>query len=671
MSRACYPISICLFLTLLLSPAIELVTKDFTGQHSAHPYTSQRFLVSADGRLVVFASSATNVVANDTNRVQDVFVYDRILGSNVWNTTHSRPLTNSSEGSSPLHLTPDGRYLVFTSSATGFVAGVTFPVSIQHAGPGGSITYEAIASQIYVHDLWSNTTVIASLGPDGTTAGNDQSYRARISIDGRYVGFMSRATNLVSLPDSNGKEEDIFCRDLWNGTTELISMSSFGDRTLDRGVEWYTGVRMSTNGRYFSFQTAATNVVAGRNHTTSGLVYWRDRLAGTNVVASDTLNGEFLPYDYAGLVDLSPDGRHVCFEAWSTNFVTGVEDLAGEADVFIRDMELRETWMVSRATNIAAGGSGIGFNGDGRYLLFSCEYTVVVPGMVDGNGFFPDLFRHDVAARTNALGDSSVERNDEREWLGMARCDGRQRAVRVVHELRDRPHCGDDERVATFLRTRYGREPDLECVARASGWPRSRLCGRHIRHQRRRADGGISFLHQPGPHRHRHEQQCRSVCRAAVSTGVHVQSDSAKGGECRRNLRCHLRSRSERQSRQLGARTNEHRQRPRGDFNLRIEPVGRSDALLSVETEVIGGLSRSALPLSFASSVCTRPLFARFVGVVQFLQTECRCQKQPWTKMAVLNFGSTMSGRTKREPEVRGRRSEVRSQWAAAFQCSF
>ena len=96
----------------VLAAQIEMVSRDFTRRASASPSVYHPFLLSGDGRLVVFGSSGTNVVANDTNRLVDLFVYDRTLKSNVWDTTHSRwigLLPQLGEGSEAAELTPDGR----------------------------------------------------------------------------------------------------------------------------------------------------------------------------------------------------------------------------------------------------------------------------------------------------------------------------------------------------------------------------------------------------------------------------------------------------------------------------------------------------------------------------------------------------------------------------------
>lgn len=76
--------------------------------------------ISADGRFVVFASLATNLVANDANDITDVFIRDReahvtILGS------LGADGAQGNDGSVPGALSADDRYLVFSSWAGNLV----------------------------------------------------------------------------------------------------------------------------------------------------------------------------------------------------------------------------------------------------------------------------------------------------------------------------------------------------------------------------------------------------------------------------------------------------------------------------------------------------------------------------------------------------------------------
>ncbi len=90
----------------------------------ANSYTRSPTAMSADGRLVVFASLGTNLVPGDTNNVQDVFLRDRLLQV-------TKRLNFSFDGSQANsdsfvpHITPDAKVLTFTSTASNIVAGDT------------------------------------------------------------------------------------------------------------------------------------------------------------------------------------------------------------------------------------------------------------------------------------------------------------------------------------------------------------------------------------------------------------------------------------------------------------------------------------------------------------------------------------------------------------------
>jgi Tol biopolymer transport system component len=383
-----------LALWLLVAPmsarAAELLSVDTTGTRSANGGVEERFCVSADGRLVAFGSASTNLVQPDTNGLSDVFVRDCELRSNVWSTVQTRS-SIPGPGSYPVELTPDGRQLLFVSRATNLVAGATAPLH-----------------QLYLHDLPSNQTRLVSVSHDGVQASSGSVVRPafdarhpRISADGRFVIFASTATDLVAGVDE-GTGADIFCRDMGLGVTELITASPTG-RALDRGTG---NAFMSTNGRFFAFASQATNVVAGLANTNGeAQVYWRDRLAGTNALVSSDLTGGF-PAHHANLRSLSRDGRYVCFDALATNIVAGQNDANGTQDLFIRDMVVGETWLVTRATNGSTTGSrvaGAEFSANGEWMLFSATVADLVPGVVDVNGGSPDLFLHHLPTRTNAL----------------------------------------------------------------------------------------------------------------------------------------------------------------------------------------------------------------------------------------------------------------------------
>jgi hypothetical protein len=162
---------------------------------------------------------------------------------------------------------------------------------------------------------------------------------------------------------------------------------------------------MSTNGRYFAFETSAKYVVSGLTNTGGSQVYWRDREAGTNAVVTLSLDGTFLGRG-AFLQAMSQDGRYVCFTSIGTNFVPNQNDRDASSDLFIRDMFAGETWLVTRATNGATtAGQVLGgqFSGNGEWLIFSAATLDMIPGVNDANGANYDILAHHLPTRTNAI----------------------------------------------------------------------------------------------------------------------------------------------------------------------------------------------------------------------------------------------------------------------------
>ena len=107
-------------------------------------------------------------------------------------------------------LSPDGRFVVFSSAASDLV-------------PGGN---GQLCLDVFLRDRLSNTTVLVSANLNGTGGGNGNSMFGQASTNGQYVVFQSEASDLVS-GDTNGVR-DIFVRDLVAGTTRLVSVATNG-----------------------------------------------------------------------------------------------------------------------------------------------------------------------------------------------------------------------------------------------------------------------------------------------------------------------------------------------------------------------------------------------------------------------------------------------------------
>ncbi len=263
--------------------------------------------ISGDGRYVAFSSVASNLVADDTNDVQDVFVHDRQTGLTERVSVDSDGAQANGYSGYPA-ITADGRQIAFESRATNLVEGDT----------NGE-------TDIFVHYRHTKWTVRVSLGADGAE-GNGGSLKPAISADGRFVAFESLATNLVE-GNTNG-EYDIFVRDRHTNTTERVSVHTDGTEANN----YSSNPSISADGRFVAFSSYATNLVD--NDTTSGDIFVRDRETGVTGRASVRSDGTQANEESLN-PSISADGRFVAFSSLATNLV---DDDTMYGDVFVAEL---------------------------------------------------------------------------------------------------------------------------------------------------------------------------------------------------------------------------------------------------------------------------------------------------------------------------------------------
>ncbi|MFN0009943.1 MAG: TolB family protein, partial [Planctomycetota bacterium] len=177
---------------------------------SPAPTISSMDAISADGRFVLFTSSASNLVANDTNLRIDAFLRDRLSG------TTRRMSVNTGEGEANQHtfstaISDDGRFVVMQGRATNLVPGDT-----------------NVRIDVFVRDRLNNTTERESLDSAGAQ-GNGTCNYGTISADGRWVAFASGSTNLVP-GDTNGRGQ-IYVRDLASTSFSIMCDPGVGGVT--------------------------------------------------------------------------------------------------------------------------------------------------------------------------------------------------------------------------------------------------------------------------------------------------------------------------------------------------------------------------------------------------------------------------------------------------------
>ena len=356
---------VCLTLAAAHAGPMERVSVDSWGLQGNGDSFSPA--ISADGRFVAFDSAATDLVDEDTNSATDVLVFDRQTGE-IARVSVATGGTQADAGSFLPSLSASGRYVAFESDAPNLVDGDT-----------------NVAADIFVHDLQTGDTVRVSVAT-GDFQGNDGSYLASISADGRYVSFDSDATDLVS--DDTNAAADVFVHDLQTGETVRVSVSS--DETESDGSSY--AARISEDGRYVTFVSDATNLVAG---DTNGVpdVFVRDQASGETVRAS-LANGGGEGNDGSYSPAISGDGRYVVFDSDATNLVA--DDTNGAADVFMHDLVTGVTTRVS-VSNSGDQGNGHSFmptiSAEGRHVAFWSEAANLAAG--DSN-LVPDIFVHDL-----------------------------------------------------------------------------------------------------------------------------------------------------------------------------------------------------------------------------------------------------------------------------------
>lgn len=242
-------------------------------------------------------------------------------------------------------ISAEGRFAVFQSYASNLVLGDTY------------------VRDVYVYDRVTGQTSRVSVSSNGVP-GNRGSDAGSISADGRFVAFLSEASNLVT-GDTNGFF-DIFVHDRATGQTDRVSVSSAG--TQGNG-ECGRFPSISRDGRMVAFISSASNLVPGDTNGVSD-VFVHDRFMGqtTRVSVSSTgiqANGPCME------LSLSGDGRCVAFVSRATNFVQGD---TSQWDVFVHD---RDTGQTARVSVNSSGVPGYmesrnpDLSADGRFVTFS------------------------------------------------------------------------------------------------------------------------------------------------------------------------------------------------------------------------------------------------------------------------------------------------------------
>jgi Tol biopolymer transport system component len=359
-------------------------------QANAHSWS---YSISSRGRFVVFYSEADNLIEDDANRFDDIFLHERATQATEIISIGSSGQQGNNDSAGGGNITPDGRYVAFSTLAWNF----------------DERDYEEPTNaDVFVRDRVLAITTLVSLSSDGTK-GNGQSGDPSISADGRYVVFHSSSNNLVE-GDTN-RRRDVFIHDRdadQDGVFDEPGGISTIRMTVGHDGEESDGnsenARITPDGRIVVFDSLATNLVPfDTNRVEEVFVHDRDLdedgvfdepsavLTYRVSIDSDGREGDA----DSGSSAISADGRYVVFSSAAENLTCC--DFNELRDVFLRDRERGRTVLVSMGINGRSGNASSGspaISANGAYVVFASGAGDLVPD--DRNGV-ADVFVFDVA----------------------------------------------------------------------------------------------------------------------------------------------------------------------------------------------------------------------------------------------------------------------------------
>lgn len=271
---------------------------------------------------------------------------------------------NSYWGNSPSdhYISGDGRFVAFHSESSNLTPG--------DAG---------FWSDVFVRDNVLGTTECVSVSNAGVY-GNGASRMPSISVDGRFVAFDSDATNLVA-GDANN-QRDVFVHDRLTGTTELVSLWNGGVQANDHSQR----PSISADGRFVAFESVATNWIPSKTIAV-GDIFARDRQLGTTEWVSPNLSGLPNNNHHSGQPSISDDGRYVAFASLAGGLAPTSFDTTFTSQVYVRDRQTATSEWISVCTLVsgeACDSYEPSISGDGRFVAYESDSTVVVPNDTNG-----------------------------------------------------------------------------------------------------------------------------------------------------------------------------------------------------------------------------------------------------------------------------------------------
>jgi Tol biopolymer transport system component len=337
----------------LLTHKTERISVSYNGKQTNG--RSHRSSISADGRYVAFISDVSNLIKDDQNNWEDIFVRDRLTKKTILvrNTSGRNIDTNAG-----VSISADGRYMVFTAySGIFFHDQLTHKTELINGGENKKSNPSSISAdgryvaflsgepnyygRVYVYDRQTHKTEQVSVVPGGKKVSDIGWDGYSLSANGRYVAFASSDPSRV-VGSTNKKGEDVFVYDRLTHKSERISNAS--NTGGDAGSNSNSNPSISADGRYVAFGSDSSKLVKDDvNGVFDVFVYdrWAHKMELASANSNNVQANNYSAQWFGDRANLSADGRHVIFTSDASNLVA--KDTNGERDVFVRDRLLDTT----------------------------------------------------------------------------------------------------------------------------------------------------------------------------------------------------------------------------------------------------------------------------------------------------------------------------------------
>jgi uncharacterized repeat protein (TIGR01451 family) len=355
-------------------------------------------VMSADGTKVAFVSSGSDFGATDTNGTFDVYVRDLTAGTTTLVSVNAAGTDAGNGRSTVPAISADGTRIAFLSEAGDL-------------GPTDSHT----GNDVYVRDLMTGTTTLASVNAAGTDASAGFIlFPPVISPDGTKVAFQTDAGDLGptdTLATCLGGIRpvvyvpcpDVYLRDLAAGTTELLTVNAAGTNGANYGrlADFEAAAVFSPDSSKVALVSTARDLVSPPIVDGSN-VFVRDLVTDATVLAPAVLPGSDVPGRASAPV-FSPDGSRVAFSS------TAGSSSGDGHQVYVHDLGTGDTILASVASGAAADPTAAApGNRSSRYPTFGADGTEVYfqsnsTNLVAGGPSDVSIYRRDLDDATTTL----------------------------------------------------------------------------------------------------------------------------------------------------------------------------------------------------------------------------------------------------------------------------